>query len=541
MSDDEFRRMMASHMPKKPATAKSAANISVIGKGTAPDTSLKRPSSDFKLPISERAQLEQHSKTVSCVEFDRSGGRLVTGSYDYNIAYYDFGGMDKRMLPFRCVNPDGAYKMKALRFSADGKWLLAATSSNTAVLMDREGSRVRTYAEGDQYLRDLKNTNGHVAALSTCYWNPGNADQFLTSSADGTVRIWNIGYRQRQDYVIIVRSRKAAAGRSPVTHARFNSDASMIITGSEDGSLKLFPGKGPWTFPAAEVTAAHEAGSEITCLAMDQATGHLIASRAVDGTVKLWDTRNWTKPLATASGLTNYCSETACVFSPDDGLIVTGTSAKRDHEWGRLVFLDARSDLQVVHEESQFTKSSVVGLAWSPVLNQIVTGNGDGTASILWDPEVSQKGALLAMAKGQTAPLPSYVTDAVVGRIMTPYAPQEGQSLKRQRIKDRKDPVASHLPTPPSEGPGQGGRLGSGFSHSIMADRISTSTRDEDPREALLKYAKKAEEDPMFVSPAYQATQPKPVLDSALLEKEAREEARKLEEKARAAKLRPEP
>jgi hypothetical protein len=34
---------------------------------------------------------------------------------------------------------------------------------------------------------------------------------------------------------------------------------------------------------------------------------------------------------------------------------------------------------------------------------------------------------------------------------------------------------------------------------------------DEDPREAILKYADAAEKDPKFIAPAYSQTQPKPV------------------------------
>lgn len=37
---------------------------------------------------------------------------------------------------------------------------------------------------------------------------------------------------------------------------------------------------------------------------------------------------------------------------------------------------------------------------------------------------------------------------------------------------------------------------------------------DQDPREAILKYAKEAEEDPFWVSPAYKKTQPKPIYTS---------------------------
>lgn len=44
--------------------------------------------------------------------------------------------------------------------------------------------------------------------------------------------------------------------------------------------------------------------------------------------------------------------------------------------------------------------------------------------------------------------------------------------------------------------------------------------RDEDPREAILKYAEVAEKDPKFIAPAYAETQPKPVFEESEEEEE---------------------
>lgn len=40
---------------------------------------------------------------------------------------------------------------------------------------------------------------------------------------------------------------------------------------------------------------------------------------------------------------------------------------------------------------------------------------------------------------------------------------------------------------------------------------IKETWMEEDPREAILKYADAAEKDPKFIAPAYAQTQPKPV------------------------------
>ena len=52
----------------------------------------------------------------------------------------------------------------------------------------------------------------------------------------------------------------------------------------------------------------------------------------------------------------------------------------------------------------------------------------------------------------------------------------------------------------PVKGPGKGGRVGINEQQSVIASFAKDTTRDEDPREALLKYAKQAQEEPMWIS-----------------------------------------
>ena len=66
-------------------------------------------------------------------------------------------------------------------------------------------------------------------------------------------------------------------------------------------------------------------------------------------------------------------STTQCVFSPDERLIVTGTSADRKGQGGALVFVD-RQSLEVVRRVSM--PASVVALHWHERLNQIFVGTG---------------------------------------------------------------------------------------------------------------------------------------------------------------------
>jgi len=118
---------------------------------------------------------------------------------------------------------------------------------------------------------------------------------------------------------------------------------------------------------------------------------------------------------------------TDCVFSPNDRLLLTGVSVKKNAGPGKLVLLD-RTDLEVVSELSiaesvsfaavvfffvcsyyETTKShyqhvlfcsqSVVRCIWHPKLNQIVVGTGDGDVKVLYDPDRSSRGAKLCVVK----------------------------------------------------------------------------------------------------------------------------------------------
>eukprot|EP00494_Astrolonche_serrata_P006591 UN06615 len=90
-------------------------------------------------------------------------------------------------------------------------------------------------------------------------------------------------------------------------------------------------------------------------------------------------------------------------------------------------------------------------------------------------------------------------------------------SRKRQREKMMKDPLKSHKPEAPVSGPGFGGKIGttkgSLLTQYLMKEGglIKETWMDEDPREAILKYADSAKNDPKFIAPAYAQTQPETV------------------------------
>src|SRR5207237_8586171 len=51
------------------------------------------------------------------------------------------------------------------------------------------------------YIRDLKNTKGHISGLTSGEWNPKSKETILTSSEDGSIRLWDVSDFKSQKQV----------------------------------------------------------------------------------------------------------------------------------------------------------------------------------------------------------------------------------------------------------------------------------------------------------------------------------------------------
>lgn len=84
-----------------------------------------------------------------------------------------------------------------------------------------------------------------------------------------------------------------------------------------------------------------------------------------------------------------------------------------------------------------------------------------GGAHVLYDPTLSERGALVCVAR---APRKKSVDDFEINPVIhNPHALplfRDQPSRKRQREKILKDPMKSHKPELPMTGPGFGGRVG---------------------------------------------------------------------------------
>ncbi|KAF5738996.1 WD repeat-containing protein 70 [Tripterygium wilfordii] len=481
------------------------------------DGEVEKEENQYRIPMSNEIVLKGHTKVVSALAIDHSGSRVLSGSYDYMVRMYDFQGMNSRLQSFRQLEPFEGHQIRNLSWSPTSDRFLCVTGSAQAKIYDRDGLTLGEFVKGDMYIRDLKNTKGHISGLTCGEWHPKTKETILTSSEDGSLRIWDVNDFKSQKQVI--KPKLARPRRVAVTTCTWDWEGKCIAGGIGDGSIQIWNLKPGWgSRPDIYVENAHS--DDISGLKFSS-DGKILLSRSFDGSLKVWDLRQMKEPLKVFNDLPNNYAQTNIVFSPDEQLFLTGTSVERESTTGGLLCFYDRTKLELVSKVGISPSCSVVQCAWHPKLNQVFATTGDksqGGTHVLYDPTLSERGALVCVAR---APRKKSVDDFEAAPVVhNPHALplfRDQPSRKRQREKILKDPIKSHKPELPMTGPGHGGRVGTTQGSLLtqyllkQGGMIKETWMEEDPREAILKYADVAAKDPKFIAPAYAQTQPEPV------------------------------
>lgn len=158
-----------------------------------------------------------------------------------------------------------AADVSALRFSADGRRVLAADFGRQAVVLDaRDGQVVQRLREASASQIDdadfdrtgtravfadrnglaflwrlddgaVRVLRGHAGVVLTASFSP-DGNFVLTSGADGTVRVWDASDGQPLD---VVAEHARQLPEVPFSAAAFSPDGRWVLSGSIDGSIRL--------------------------------------------------------------------------------------------------------------------------------------------------------------------------------------------------------------------------------------------------------------------------------------------------------------
>jgi len=469
-----------------------------------------------ELPISEQVSLEGHRKAACCVAVDRAGSRFVTGAYDFQVLMWDFGGMNKDHRAFRSFVPTEGTAVVSLSFSPSGNAFLVVPADSQAKVFDREGVELALTAKGDPYLHDMNKTRGHPSTITCGCWHPVHAKEFLTCGIDGTCRIWDLDSSRRTmvDNELIcsavLKTKGVGNARIQVNCCTYSPGGDLIAAGCSDGSIQMWKVKsagGSYSRPCTIVRPAHERA--VTCLKFSP-NGLFIASRGEDGKLILWGRSGKSLRQVWASNdlLATDVPQTGLAFSPDNQFIVTCESEK-----GSVVFFRTKGS----NRQSPIVRHSVcngepkrpktVAVEWHSKLNQIFVTCGDGSVHILFDRELSEKGALLSTNRSASTrreyfageeKLPN-TDDIILPNALKMYKkeiPVHRSKAQEEKIL-RKDPTLTKQPgMKPSSAEDMHGRLGvtSGgqFYRDLLKDDLKTSEELKlDPREELIRHDRK--------------------------------------------------
>ncbi|XP_050312051.1 gastrulation defective protein 1 homolog [Anthonomus grandis grandis] len=505
-----------STMPEKPVkSTKKSVEDSDADEDDDDDDSEVEEDEHF-LPVSENTTMRHGLKAVTALTVDHSGARLASGSVDYDVSFWDFAGMDSSLRSFRTLQPCENHPIRHLHYSSTGDLLLVISGARQAKVVDRDGFEKLETVKGDMYITDMARTKGHTAALLAGQFNPCVKEEFLTTSSDGTVRTWDF-YQEGKQHKQIIKCRAQNGLKASPTAVAYNRDGKVIACGCADGSVQLWDFRKSSVAPAAQLRRAHQP-VEMTAINFSHVGDHLV-TRSMDETLKLWDVRSLKAHLNQIGGLFARYDTTDAIFSPNDAMVVTAVSMQKGEKHGRVNVYD-RKTFGLVKSLPVSDGSHAIRVNWHAKLNQIFIGGGDGHVKCYYDPKKSLRGVTLCVVKSHRKAQHSEVVSGQ--QVITPHAlplfrQERRKTSRKQMEKDRLDPVKSKRPDLPITS-GQGGRVASsgGTLSSYVIRNLGLSKRvndDQDPREAILKFAKEAEENPYWIAPAYAKTQPKPVLD----------------------------
>lgn len=276
----------------------------------------------------------------------------------------------------------------------------------------------------------------------------------------------------------------------------------VLVAAALDGSLVMWGGNGPFSRPSAEIREAHKANTWTGGVDISS-DGRMVVTRGGDDLIKLWDTRKFKSPVVTVShpSTSDVYAVTNIKYSPNSSCIITGSIS------GHLHILNP-GNLKPEVVTPVTPGSTLITVQWHPKINQIVTASANSEVHVLYNPNTSVRGAVDVMSrapkKRHVDDDPNFTTDQSTGlsgdqgdASFSARHPTLGLTASG-RSRDPRRPqipmVTPFMKSQPDE------------AHINQSIPLS-SMRDEDPREALLKYAELAKKDPLFTN-AWKETQP---------------------------------
>jgi serine/threonine protein kinase len=214
---------------------------------------------------------------------------------------------------------------------------------------------VRTTSENSDQPYTLK---GHSSDVNSVSFSP-DGEMLVTGSDDRTIKLWNLRTKQE------IRTFK---GHSSWIYAiAISPDGQIIASGSADKTIKL------WNLNTGTYIRTLKGHSDSVASVAFSPDGKLLASSSLDKTIKLWNLQT-NKEIRTLTGHSQTVASVA--FSPDGKLLASGSWDKTIKLWN----LNTGTDIRTFTGHSDL----VLSIAFSPDGQQLASGSKDKTIK-LWN------------------------------------------------------------------------------------------------------------------------------------------------------------
>lgn len=507
-----------------------------------PQVSMENFVQKYQIPIECEVSLMGHGRASTCVSIEPTGNRLVTGSLDYTLKLYDFGGMDSRLKAFQSIEAQEGHPILSISHSPSGDRFIVATTSAQPIVYDRDGKEVISFVKGDMYLHDLVHTKGHTMEVTMVQWHPSEKNIVVSSSLDGSVRVWDLlgnalFGKLISKYVLKIKP-LVGSNRVAATACSFSKDGKKVIAGTAEGTIQIWRKQQKGDYLARPDTFWNYkecSGNTITSLAVSDDDKYL-AVRYEHGVIAVWNLNQSmaTTPHKVYQDLYNLYPNANIIFKPDSHLLLCCTSPKKEenipaNEVKSRLFVFDIDAIQSTPLLSIVVATGAIGISlkWQSTTNQIFCTLSTGQIKVLYDPKMSKKGVLMAVSRAPKREVDP--TDfAIIGEIYAPLAlpmyKTEPSTGNKKRKAELKDPNIAHIPEKPSnQGPGKRANTSFFFTNYVLNGHSVDNSRMQDPREALLKMDELTKKDPKFLGRAYQQSQPQNALHSKTFEEEQEE------------------
>ena len=238
--------------------------------------------------------------------------------------------------------------------------------------------------------------------------------------------------------------------------------------------------------------------------------------------MKVWDTRNFTKPIAQYGNMLNYFPGSKMCLSPNGEYLLAGTSVGKqiDQKESYLHFFDTTTFEKL--KTITISDSSVTDVVWSRAINQIVMGTSACEARIYFDPNLSVKGALQSISKQprvEKDPKFDYSHPVYLPHSLPIYKERPTNNNKKDFQELRKDPIKTMKPFIPQQGPNKDGKQNVAFTliQYVIQSLNANPEQVDDARMPLWQIGKHVDKKKQYTA-AYSETQPKQIFNDAPVE-----------------------